>query len=69
MTTTTEERLAYVEGAQEEQSKRLDDNYSALRADIQDLRRLFYGGFGVLSGLMLAVLTGVIATLFRLAAT
>ncbi len=67
--TTTEERLAYVEGAQEEQSKRLGDNYSALRADIQDLRRLFYWGFGVLFGLMLAVLTGVIATLFRIAAT
>ena len=67
--TTTEERLAYVEGAQEEQSKRLDDNFYALRADIQDLRRLFYWGFGVLFGLMLAVLTGVIATLFRIAAT
>ena len=67
--TTTEERLAYVEGAQEEQSKRLDDNFYALRADIQDLRRLFYWGFGVLFGLMLAVLTGVIAPLFRIAAT
>ena len=67
--TTTEERLAYVEGAQEEQSKRLDDNFYALQADIQDLRRLSYWGFGVLFGLMLAVLTGVIATLFRIAAT
>ena len=47
---------------------RTDDDYSALRTDIQDLRRLFYWGFGVLFGLMLAVLTGVIATLFRLAA-
>ena len=58
-----------MEGAQEEQSKRLDDNFYALRADIQDLRRLFYWGFGFLFGLMLAVLTGVIATLFRIAAT
>ena len=66
--TTTEERLSYVEGAQDEHSKRLDDNYSALRGDIQDLRRLFYWGFGVLFGLMLAVLTGMVATLFRLAA-
>ena len=65
--TTTEERLAYVEGAQEEQSKRLDDNYSALRADIQDLRRLFYWGFGVLFGLMLAVLLVMVAALRRLA--
>lgn len=65
--TTTEERLAYVEGAQEEQSKRLDDNYSAPRADIQDLRRLLYWGFGVLFGLMLAVLMVMVATLRRLA--
>ena len=64
---TTEERVSYVEGAQAEQSKRLDDNYSALREDIQDLRRMFYWGFGVLSGLMLAVLIGVVSVLFRLA--
>ena len=64
---TTEERVSYVEGTQAEQSKRLDDNYSALREDIQDLRRMFYWGFGVLSGLMLAVLIGVVSVLFRLA--
>ena len=64
---TTEERVAYVEGAQSEQSKRIDDIFVALREDIQDLRRLFYWGFGVLSGLMLAVLMVMVATLFRLA--
>lgn len=65
--TTTEERLVYVEGAQEEQSKSLDDNYSTLRADIQDLRRLFYWGFGVLFGLMLAVLMMMVAMPWRFA--
>lgn len=64
---TTEERVAYVEGAQSEQSKRFDDIFVARGDDIQDLRRLFYWGFGVLSGLMLAVLMVMVATLFRLA--